>query len=262
VAAPDVTRALVAIRGVSQRFGSDGATVAALDGVSLDVPDGQFAALVGPSGCGKSTLLSIVAGLRAPSSGDVLCGGERITKPMPRKVGMIFQEANLLPWLSALDNVAFPLKLRGVPKSERLAQAARMLELTGLAGFEARLPHQLSGGMKQRVAIARGLVQDPAVLLMDEPFASLDEQTRMVLGDELLRIWSGTGKTVLFVTHSLNEAVYLADRVVVLSARPGRVVDDVPVDLPRPRTFAMTSGERFGMLKDRIWQHIRNAERR
>jgi NitT/TauT family transport system ATP-binding protein len=262
VAAPDVTRALVAIRGVSQRFGSDGAAVAALEGVSLDVPDGQFAALVGPSGCGKSTLLSIVAGLRSPSSGEVLCGGERITKPMPRKVGMIFQEANLLPWLSALDNVAFPLKLRGVSKAERLAQAARMLELTGLDGFESRLPHQLSGGMKQRVAIARGLVQDPAVLLMDEPFASLDEQTRMVLGDELLRIWSETKKTVLFVTHSLNEAVYLADRVVVLSARPGRLVDDVPVDLPRPRTFAMTSGERFGALKDRIWQHIKNAERR
>jgi NitT/TauT family transport system ATP-binding protein len=257
-----VTRALVAIRGVSQRFGGDGAVVTALDDVSLDVPDGQFAALVGPSGCGKSTLLSIVAGLRAPSSGAVLCDGEPITRPMPRKVGMIFQEANLLPWLSALDNVAFPLKLRGVARAERLAQAARMLELTGLAGFEARLPHQLSGGMKQRVAIARGLVQDPAVLLMDEPFASLDEQTRMVLGDELLRIWSETGKTVLFVTHSLNEAVYLADRVVVLSARPGRVVDDVAVDLPRPRSFAMTSGERFGALKDRIWQHIRNAERR
>jgi NitT/TauT family transport system ATP-binding protein len=181
---------------------------------------------------------------------------------MPRKVGMIFQEANLLPWLSAVDNVAFPLKLRHVPKPERLAAAARMLELTGLSGFEDRLPHQLSGGMKQRVAIARGLVQNPAVLLMDEPFASLDEQTRMVLGDELLRIWSETRKTVLFVTHSLNEAVYLADRVIVLSARPGRVVDDVPVDLPRPRAFAMTSSPRFGVLKERIWEHIRTAERR
>ena len=136
-----------------------------------------------------------------------------------------------------------------------------MLKLTGLAGFEDRLPHQLSGCMKQRVSIARGLVQDPAVLLMDEPFASLDEQTRMLLGDELLRIWSETRKTVLFVTHSLNEAVYLADRVIVLSARPGRLVDDVAVDLPRPRSFAMTSTERFGALKDRVWQHIRTAER-
>jgi NitT/TauT family transport system ATP-binding protein len=256
-----VTRALVAIRGVSQHFGVDGASVPALEGIDLEVPDGQFVSVVGPSGCGKSTLLSLVAGLRLPSRGAVLCDGEPVTAPMPRKVGMIFQEANLLPWLSAVDNVAFPLKLRRVPKRERLEAAARMLELTGLAGFEDRLPHQLSGGMKQRVAIARGLVQNPAVLLMDEPFASLDEQTRMVLGDELLRIWSETRKTVLFVTHSLNEAVYLADRVVVLSARPGRVVDDVPVDLPRPRSFAMTTSERFGVLKDRIWQHIKHAER-
>ena len=257
-----MTRPLVAIRSVSQRFGADGAALFALESIDLDIPDGQFVALVGPSGCGKSTLLSLVAGLRRPSSGTVLCDGEPITGPMPKKVGMIFQEANLLPWLSAIDNVAFPLKLQRVPKAERLAAARRMLALTGLAGFEDRLPHQLSGGMKQRVAIARGLVQDPAVLLMDEPFASLDEQTRMVLGDEVLRIWSETRKTVLFVTHSLNEAVYLADRVVVLSTRPGRVVDDILVDLSRPRTFAMTSSEHFGILKDRIWQHIRNAERR
>ncbi len=261
MAAADVSRALVAIRGVSQRFGAGPSGVAALDSISLEIPDAQFVAVVGPSGCGKSTLLSLVAGLRLPSSGTVLCDGEPITAPMPRKVGMIFQEANLLPWLSAVDNVAFPLKLRRVAKAERLAAARRMLELTGLAGFEDRLPHQLSGGMKQRVAIARGLVQNPAVLLMDEPFASLDEQTRMVLGDELLRIWSETRKTVLFVTHSLNEAVYLADRVVVLSARPGRVVDDVLVDLPRPRNFAMAASERFGALKDRIWQHIKGAER-
>ena len=254
-------QALVAIRGVSHRFGADGTGVLALDGIDLEVPDGQFAAVVGPSGCGKSTLLSLVAGLRRPSRGTVLCDGEPITAPMPRKVGMIFQEANLLPWLAAIDNVAFPLKLRRVAKAERRAAAARMLALTGLAGFEEKLPHQLSGGMKQRVSIARGLVQDPAVLLMDEPFASLDEQTRMLLGDELMRIWSETRKTVLFVTHSLNEAVYLADRVIVLSARPGRIIDDVAVDLPRPRTFAMTSSERFGVLKDRIWQHIRNAER-
>ena len=255
-------QAPVSIQSVSQRFGVEEASVLALDGIDLEVADGRFVSVVGPSGCGKSTLLSLVAGLRQPSSGRVLCDGEPVTAPMPRKVGMIFQEANLLPWLSAVDNVAFPLKLRRVPKQERLEAAARMLELTGLAGFQDRLPHQLSGGMKQRVSIARGLVQNPAVLLMDEPFASLDEQTRMVLGDELLRIWSETRKTVLFVTHSLNEAVYLADRVIVLSARPGRVVDDVPVDLPRPRSFAMTSSERFGVLKDRIWQHIKNAERR
>jgi NitT/TauT family transport system ATP-binding protein len=256
-----VSKALVSIRSVSHRFAVDGASTPALADIDLEVPDRQFVSVVGPSGCGKSTLLSLVAGLRQPSAGIILCDGEPMTAPMPRKVGMVFQEANLLPWLSAIDNVAFPLKLRGVPGRERREAAARMLQLTGLAGFEDRLPHQLSGGMKQRVSIARGLIQNPAVLLMDEPFASLDEQTRMVLGEELLRIWSETRKTVLFVTHSLHEAVYLADRVIVLSARPGRVVDDVEVNLPRPRTFAMTSSERFGVLKDRIWQHIRTAER-
>jgi len=254
-----VTRALVAIRGVSQRFGVDGASVSALEAIDLEIPDGQFAAVVGPSGCGKSTLLSLVAGLRLPTSGTVLCDGEPITGPMPRKVGMIFQEANLLPWLSAIDNVAFPLKLRHVPKPERLGAARRMLELTGLAAFESRLPHELSGGMKQRVLIARGLVQDPPVLLMDEPFAALDEQTRMTMGHELLRIWDETAKTVVFVTHSLTEAVYLADEVLVMSARPGRIIDRIAVPLPRPRTYEMMATDTFGRLRERIWQQIRTA---
>jgi NitT/TauT family transport system ATP-binding protein len=172
---------------------------------------------------------------------------------------MVFQEPNLLPWLSAVDNVAFPLKLRHVLKAERRDAARRMLALTGLTGFEDKLPHQLSGGMKQRVSIARGLVQDPPVLLMDEPFAALDEQTRMTMGDELLRIWAATGKTVVFVTHSLTEAVYLADEVVVMSARPGRIVDHLTISLPRPRTYEMLSGETFGTLRDRIWRHIKKS---
>jgi NitT/TauT family transport system ATP-binding protein len=256
-----MTQAAVSVQTVTQRFTVEEQEMVALDGIELEVPAGQFTALVGPSGCGKSTLLSLIAGLRLPSAGTILCEGEPIAAPMPQKIGMIFQEANLLPWLSAVDNVAFPLKLRGVPKRERLVAAAKMLEMTGLGGFEQRLPHQLSGGMKQRVSIARGLVQNPGVLLLDEPFAALDEQTRMVLGDEVLRIWSSTRKTVLFVTHNLSEAVYLADRIIVFSARPGRIVDDVTVDLPRPRTFQMMSSERFGALKDRIWAHIRDAER-
>lgn len=250
----------VSVRGVTQLFTIDGQTTVALAQTDLEVPPGQFVALVGPSGCGKSTLLSLVAGLRLPTGGALLCDGEPISGPMPQRIGMIFQEANLLPWLTAAENVAFPLKLRGVPKRERLEAARRMLELTGLGDFADRLPHQLSGGMKQRVSIGRGLVQDPGVLLLDEPFAALDEQTRMVLGDEVLKIWSSTGKTVLFVTHNLSEAVYLADRIIVFSARPGRIVDDVPVDLPRPRTFSMMSSERFGALKDRIWAHIRDAD--
>lgn len=252
--------AAVSVRGVTQVFTVDGQTAVALAPTDLEVPPGQFVALVGPSGCGKSTLLSLVAGLRLPTGGQLLCDGEPISGPMPQRIGMIFQEANLLPWLTAAENVAFPLKLRGVPKRERLEAARKMLELTGLGDFADRLPHQLSGGMKQRVSIGRGLVQDPGVLLLDEPFAALDEQTRMVLGDEVLKIWANTGKTVLFVTHNLSEAVYLADRIIVFSARPGRIVDDVPVDLPRPRTFSMMSSERFGALKDRIWAHIRDAD--
>ena len=254
-----MTHPVVSIENVSQVFQMEGESIAALEDINLQVESGQFVALVGPSGCGKSTLLTLVSGLRRPTSGTLSCNGEPVTAPVPQRIGMVFQEANLLPWLTAVDNVAFPLKLRGVAKAERRSVATRMLRLTGLGGFEDRYPHQLSGGMKQRVSIARGLVQDPGVLLMDEPFAALDEQTRMVLGEELLRIWAETGKTILFVTHSLNEAVYLADRIVVLSSRPGRIVDDLHVDLGRPRTFAMMSSERFGVLKDRIWEHIRTA---
>ena len=230
-----MTRPLVAIRGVSQRFGADGAGVLALDAIDLDIPDGQFVSVVGPSGCGKSTLLSLVAGLRAPSSGAVLCDGEPITAPMPRKVGVIFQEANLLPWLSAIDNVAFPLKLRRVPRSERLEAAARMLALTGLAGFESRLPHQLSGGMKQRVQLARALAVEPRMLLMDEPFAALDAQTRDVLQAELQEIWLRTGSTILFITHNVREAALLSDRVLVMTPGPGRIKSEIMVPLGRPR---------------------------
>src|SRR4030095_4514961 len=159
-----------------------------------------------------------------------------------QRVGVVFQEASLFPWLSTLDNIEFPLRLRGVPRAERRRRSEAMLSLVGLEGFGDRYPHELSGGMKQRVSIARGLVQDPPLLLMDEPFAALDEQTRMTMGDELLRIWAATGKTVVFVTHSLTEAVYLADEVLGMSARPGRIVDHLQVSLPRPRTYEMLSG--------------------
>jgi NitT/TauT family transport system ATP-binding protein len=161
--------------------------------------------------------------------------------------------------LTAEENVEFPLTLRGVAKKDRRAKAQEALQLVGLDGFGQRHPHELSGGMKQRVSIARGLVQDPPVLLMDEPFAALDEQTRMTMGDELLRIWAATGKTIVFVTHSLTEAVYLADEVIVMSPRPGRIVDRLEVALPRPRTFEMLSGDVFGGLRDRIWRHIRKS---
>ena len=193
--------------------------------------------LVGPSGCGKSSLLMMLAGLRQQSAGTILCDGRPVTGPDPDRIGVVFQEANLFPWLTALDNVAFPLALRHVKPAERRRRALDMLRLVGWRASPARYPHELSGGMRQRVSIARGLVQDPPVLLMDEPFAALDEQTRMTMGDELLRIWSETRKTVVFVTHSLTEAVYLADEVLVMSARPGRIIDRIEVDLPRPRSL-------------------------
>jgi NitT/TauT family transport system ATP-binding protein len=249
----------ILIQNVGQVFRTSGAEVVALSDVSLDIKPGRFVVLVGPSGCGKSTLLMMLAGLRQQTSGTILVNGAPIPEPDPNRVGVVFQEASLFPWLTAEENVEFPLALRSVAKGERRAKAEEMLKLVGLEGFGKRHPHELSGGMKQRVSIARGLVQDPPVLLMDEPFAALDEQTRMTMGDELLRIWAATGKTVVFVTHSLTEAVYLADEVAVMSARPGRIVDLLQVQLPRPRTYEMLSGDAFGSLRDRIWRHIRKS---
>jgi NitT/TauT family transport system ATP-binding protein len=249
----------IQVQNVGQVFRTSGAEVVALSDVSLDIKPGRFVVLVGPSGCGKSTLLMMLAGLRQQTSGTILINGAPVPAPDPNRVGVVFQEASLFPWLTAEENVEFPLALRGVAKSERRAKAEEMLKLVGLEGFGKRHPHELSGGMKQRVSIARGLVQDPPVLLMDEPFAALDEQTRMTMGDELLRIWAATGKTVVFVTHSLTEAVYLADEVAVMSARPGRIVDLLQVQLPRPRTYEMLSGDAFGSLRDRIWRHIRKS---
>ena len=249
----------IEVRNVGQIFKTTTQDVVALENVSLDVKPGRFVVLVGPSGCGKSTLLMMMAGLRQQTSGTITISGAPIPEPDPNRVGVVFQEASLFPWLTAEENVEFPLALRGVTKSDRRARAQDALKLVGLDGFGKRHPHELSGGMKQRVSIARGLVQDPPVLLMDEPFAALDEQTRMTMGDELLRIWAATGKTVVFVTHSLTEAVYLADEVIVMSPRPGRIVDHLQVSLSRPRTYEMLSGDVFGSLRDRIWRHIRKT---
>jgi NitT/TauT family transport system ATP-binding protein len=249
----------IEVRNVGKVFKTSTQDVIALEDISLEVKPGHFVVLVGPSGCGKSTLLMMLAALLQQTSGTIMINGQPIPEPDPDRVGVVFQEPSLFPWLTAEENVEFPLALRGVAKSERRAKAQDALQLVGLDGFGRRHPHELSGGMKQRVSIARGLVQDPPVLLMDEPFAALDEQTRMTMGDELLRIWAATGKTVVFVTHSLTEAVYLADEVIVMSARPGRIVDRLQVPLPRPRTYDMLSGDAFGSLRDRIWRHIRKS---
>jgi NitT/TauT family transport system ATP-binding protein len=249
--------AAIAVDHLSHVYAGAGGGVAALADITLAVGKGRFVVIVGPSGCGKTSLLMMLAGLRQPSQGQILCLGRPIPKPDPQRVGVIFQEASLFPWLSTLDNIEFPLSLRGVPRQERRRRSEAMLRLVGLEGFGERYPHELSGGMKQRVSIARGLIQDPPLLLMDEPFAALDEQTRMTMGHELLRVGSTTEKTVVFITHSLTEAVYLADEVLVMSARPGRIIDHIAVTLPRPRSYEMMATETFGQLRDRIWQQIR-----
>lgn len=257
--APETTAAapILELRGVGQRFDTRGGAVVAFEDISLSIAAGSFVVIVGPSGCGKSSLLMAMAGLNRVTSGEILCSGRPVIAPDPDRIGVVFQDPSLYPWLTAEDNVAFPLTLRRLPKKQRLAAAREALALVGLTGFESKFPHELSGGMKQRVSIARGIVQDPPVLLMDEPFAALDEQTRMTMGDELLRIWQRTAKTIVFVTHSLTEAVYLADEIYVMSARPGRIVDIVDVQLPRPRDYSMTAWESFNRSRERIWQKIR-----
>ncbi|MEM0343335.1 MAG: ABC transporter ATP-binding protein [Thermoplasmata archaeon] len=225
---------LIAVRDLVKVFMKDKRKIVALDGFSMDVLEGEFVCLLGPSGCGKTTVLRIVAGLETKTSGQVLVNGKDVERFRPR-VGMVFQEFALFPWRSARRNVEFGLEIKRVPEQKRAEISSRYLDLVGLSGFEDAHPHELSGGMKQRVAIARALAHDPAVLLMDEPFGSLDAQTRNLMQKELLRIWSATSKTVLFVTHSVDEAVFLADRIVVMTARPGRVRETIEVGLPRPR---------------------------
>lgn len=248
--------AVLQIDAVSQTYGS----VHALDNVSFMIEQGKFIGLVGPSGCGKSSLLMMMAGLLQPTKGHIRVGNHDITRPEPEEIGVVFQESSLLPWKTALENVAFPLELRGIDADTRNRLARSMLDRVGLGEFCERRPHELSGGMKQRVAIARGFCQNPRVLLMDEPFAALDEQTRLTLGDELLAIWEEHRKTVVFVTHSLTEAVYLCDEVIIMAPRPGRVLKRLTIDLPRPRTYKMMATARFGQLRDEIWEMIRTME--
>lgn len=214
-----------------------GQHVTAIEDVSLEVSQGEFVAIVGPSGCGKTTLLNIVAGFIPPTRGEVLLNGRRVQGPGPDR-GVVFQSFALFPWKTVLDNVGFGLKMRGVPKEERDRIAREFIALIGLNGFEHRYPHELSGGMQQRVGVARVLANHPEVMLMDEPFASVDAQTRMTLQEELTLIWEAKQPTILFVTHDVEEAVFLANRVVVLSPRPGQVRDIVAVELPRPRAWS------------------------
>ena len=247
---------MIELQSVSQVFvARDGADVTALDDVSLAVPKREFVTVVGASGCGKSTLLRLVAGLLRPTSGGVLIDGEPVRGPR-RDTGIVFQSPTLLPWANVLDNVLFPLKIMRQMTPEVVEEAYRLLALVGLQGFERKFPRELSGGMQQRAAICRALIHDPDILLMDEPFGALDALTREEMSLELLRIWTARPKTILFVTHSIGEAVLLADRVVVMSPRPGRVVDEIPVRLPRPRSFEAEELHEFQDCTRRIRGHI------
>lgn len=252
----------LSIDNVNKRFAIRGESsdLVALKDINLDVAAGEFLVLVGPSGCGKSTLLDLLGGLSRPSSGRILLDGTEITGPGLDR-GIVFQQYALLPWRTARRNIEFGLEAKGLPRKKRRELANHYLELVGLGGFGDRYPHELSGGMKQRVAIARSLAFDPEILLMDEPFAALDAQTRESLQDELLRIWRETGKTILFITHGIDEAVYLGQRVAVLSPRPGRITDFVELDIDRAHEDVRSS-EQFRHYRHHIWTLLHQDELR
>ena len=230
--------------------------VTALSDFSLEVGKGEFVSIVGPSGCGKSSFLNILLGLIRPDSGEVQLNGARITGPGQERA-MVFQEFGLLPWRTVTANVELGLELKGIAPAQRAERSAELIKLVGLKDFANHYPHELSGGMKQRVGLARALATEPEVLLMDEPFAALDAQTRDLMQMELLQIWEHTKKTVLFVTHSIEEAAYLSDRVIVMSARPGRTKDILKIELPRPRDYEMRLTPKFNDIKLRIWDVLK-----
>jgi NitT/TauT family transport system ATP-binding protein len=249
--------AIVSVRAVSQTFGSAASGVAALRDVHVTIADGEFISVVGPSGCGKSTLLRIIADLLSPSEGTVLIRGRSPQEATRRReIGMVFQSPVLYEWRSVRRNIELPLEVMGRPRQERRQRADEMLDLVGLRQFASRYPWQLSGGMQQRVSIARALSFEPVILLMDEPFGALDEISREYMNQELQRIWSQTRKTVLFVTHSVPEAVFLSTRVIVMSPHPGRVVAEVDIDLPRPRTEETRTQPRYYELITEVRQHL------
>ncbi|GAA4600726.1 ABC transporter ATP-binding protein [Actinoallomurus liliacearum] len=247
--------AKISFREVVKTYPMKDTTFTALDRVSLDVADQEFVTVVGPSGCGKSTLLNMAAGLAEPTAGEVLVDGVPVTGPGPDR-GVIFQQYALFPWLTVRGNVEFGLKLTGLPAEERRRRAEQAIELVGLSDFADALPKTLSGGMRQRCAIARAYAVDPQVLLMDEPFGALDALTRVQMQDQLLRTWSRMRRTVMFITHDVDEAVYLAGRVVVMASRPGRVHTIVDVDLPYPRTEEMRFSPEFGRIRNAVWHSV------
>jgi NitT/TauT family transport system ATP-binding protein len=252
----DPANAILVVDNITKRFTTPDGVLTAVDNLSLTVAPGEFLGVIGPSGCGKSTLFNVIGGLVDGYDGRVSVAGETVRGPHP-SIGMVFQEESTFPWRTTLANVEFGLEMRDVPSAARRTKALEMLELVGLAGFEHRYPSQLSGGMKQRVAIARALVMEPKLLLMDEPFGALDEQTRIILGEELLKIREQLGQTIVFVTHNINESVQLSDRVMVMTARPGRVKAVFDIDLAHPRDSTIIASDKFGQLVGHVWGTLR-----
>lgn len=250
------TQPTLRISRVSKHFDTAKGRVTAVDDVSLDIRQGEFISVIGPSGCGKSTLMNMVGGLLTEYDGEILLDGKRVLGCQPQ-IGMVFQEESTFPWRTAIENVAFPLEASGMSREKRVARARELLHLVGLDGFENHYPSELSGGMRQRIAIARTLAFEPRILLMDEPFAALDEQTRLLLGDKVVQIQSELKQTTMLITHNISEAVQLSDRVLIMTFRPGRIKRVVEIDLPRPRSSDMMGTEKFGRYVAEIWADLR-----
>ena len=251
-----MTRPKLAVRALTKRFGE----LQALREIDVDIGAGEFISIVGPSGCGKTTFLRIVGGLETATSGDILLNGKRITGP-GRDRGFVFQQDNLLPWRTVLANAEIGPEIGGIRTKEQRSLTLKLLDLVGLRGFDGYMPRQLSGGMRQRVNLARALAIDPEILLMDEPFSALDAQTREIMQTELMRIWENGRKTVLFVTHQIDEAVFLSDRVFVFARRPGRLQEIIDINLPRPRPLSIKRSPEFVAIVDRIWSLIEHDVR-
>jgi len=258
---PASSPALLDVSHVSKRFATGDGAMTAVDDISFSVSRGEFVSIIGPSGCGKSTLFNIIGGLVGDYEGKVTVDSDAIDGTHPA-IGMVFQEESTFPWRSVVDNVGFPLEIAGKSKKERVERARHFIALVGLRGFEARYPAELSGGMRQRVAFARTLASEPRILLMDEPFAALDEQTRLLLGDKLLQIHQALKQTTLLITHNLTEAVQLSDRVLVMTYRPGRLKRTVRIDLPRPRDSEVVGSAAFGHFVAEIWHDLREEASR
>src|SRR6188508_452221 len=252
---------ILVVENIVKRFETQDGVLTAVDDVSFKVTPGEFLSVIGPSGCGKSTLFNVMGGLLGDYEGRVSVGGETVRGPHP-SIGMIFQEESTFPWRTVIDNVAFPLEIAGMAKAQRIERARHFINLVGLNGFEKRYPAELSGGMRQRVAIARTLASEPKILLMDEPFGALDEQTRLLLGDKVLQIQQELRQTTLLITHNLTEAVQLSDRVLVMTYRPGRIKRVVEIRLPRPRSSEIVSSDAFGRYVAQIWGDLREEASR